>query len=69
MNIIYALKYCHITNTIKVVSELTRRACKKRGISGRKLLTFPLIAIASLFPGVSFSSASRGDIPSVFYRW
>ncbi|EPC0237666.1 ESPR-type extended signal peptide-containing protein, partial [Escherichia albertii] len=28
MNKIYSLKYCHITNTIKVVSELARRVCK-----------------------------------------
>lgn len=28
MNKIYALKYCYITNTVKVVSELARRVCK-----------------------------------------
>nr|WP_274540445.1 ESPR-type extended signal peptide-containing protein [Escherichia coli] len=68
MNRIYSLKYCHITHTIKVVSELTRRVCKKRGVGRRKLLTLPFITIFSLFPGVSFSSVSRGDIPYQTYR-
>ncbi|HFK5397479.1 TPA: ESPR-type extended signal peptide-containing protein, partial [Escherichia coli] len=27
MNKIYALKYCYITNTVRVVSELARRVC------------------------------------------
>lgn len=30
MNKIYALKYCYITNTVKVVSELARRVSEEK---------------------------------------
>ncbi|HCN2647631.1 TPA: ESPR domain-containing protein [Escherichia coli] len=38
MNKIYTLKYCYITNTVKVVSELARRVCKGSTRRGKRLL-------------------------------
>lgn len=49
MNKIYALKYCHITHSLKVVSELARKACKSVGY--RKLPVFLLITSGNFYPG------------------
>lgn len=67
MNKVYSLKYCYITNTIKVVSELARRVCK--GNRGRRIilslfLTSPLI----YFPLTSLASVVKGSIPYQTYR-
>lgn len=67
MNKIYALKYCRITQTIKVVSELARRVCRKSGGVRRKLrlpLSFAIIFASPL----SMASVVNGDIPYQTYR-
>ncbi|EHQ8143301.1 autotransporter outer membrane beta-barrel domain-containing protein, partial [Escherichia albertii] len=68
MNKIYALKYCYITNTIKVVSELTRRVCKGSTRRGRKLPVLSSLALAALLPSVSIAALVSGNIPYQTYR-
>ncbi|EOT8215582.1 S6 family peptidase, partial [Escherichia albertii] len=68
MNKIYSLKYCHITNTIKVVSELTRRVCKGSTRRGRKFSTIASLILTTLLPSVAAASVVRGDIPYQTYR-
>ncbi|WP_289306604.1 S6 family peptidase, partial [Escherichia coli] len=68
MNKIYALKYCYITNTIKVVSELTRRVCKGSTRRGRKLPVLSSLVLAALLPSVSIAALVSGNIPYQTYR-
>ncbi|MBB8884581.1 peptidase, partial [Escherichia coli] len=68
MNKIYSLKYCHITNTIKVVSELTRRVCKGSTRRGRKLSVLSSLALTALLPSVGMASVVSGNIPYQTYR-
>ncbi|WP_137653830.1 S6 family peptidase [Escherichia albertii] len=68
MNKIYSLKYCHITNTIKVVSELARRVCKGSARRGRRLSAISSLTLAALFPAVSMASVVSGNIPYQTYR-
>ncbi|HFP5203535.1 TPA: S6 family peptidase [Escherichia coli] len=68
MNKIYSLKYCHITNTIKVVSELARRVCKGSTRRGRRLSAISSLTLAALFPPVSIASVVSGNIPYQTYR-
>ncbi|EMK8059059.1 autotransporter outer membrane beta-barrel domain-containing protein [Escherichia albertii] len=68
MNKIYALKYCYITNTIKVVSELARRVCKGSTCRGKKLSVITSLALSALLPSISIASIARGDIPYQTYR-
>lgn len=68
MNKIYALKYCYITNTIKVVSELARRVCKGSARRGRKLSVLSSLALSALLPTIAVASVVRGDIPYQTYR-
>ncbi|WP_149535106.1 S6 family peptidase [Escherichia albertii] len=68
MNKIYALKYCYITNTIKVVSELARRVCKGSARRGRKLSVLSSLALSALLPAIAVASVVRGDIPYQTYR-
>ncbi|EEV8850279.1 hypothetical protein EHJ72_004517 [Escherichia coli] len=42
MNKIYTLKYCYITSTVKVVSELARRVCKGSTRRGKRLSVLDL---------------------------
>ncbi|MDN2399398.1 hypothetical protein FCY48_05275 [Escherichia coli] len=56
MNKIYALKYCYITNTVKVVSELARRVCKGSTRRGKRLSV--LTAYSALF---DHGLASKSD--------
>ncbi|WP_421647557.1 ESPR-type extended signal peptide-containing protein, partial [Escherichia coli] len=50
MNKIYALKYCYITNTVKVVSELARRVCKGSTRRGKRLSVLTSLALSALLP-------------------
>ncbi|WP_097736529.1 S6 family peptidase, partial [Escherichia coli] len=68
MNKIYSLKYCHITNTVKVVSELARRICKGSSCRGRKISVLSSVALAAVLPSVAIASVVRGDIPYQTYR-
>ncbi|WP_097434231.1 S6 family peptidase, partial [Escherichia coli] len=68
MNKIYSLKYCFITNTIKVVSELTRRVCKGGSCRGRKLTVLSSLSLAVLFPSVSIAALVSDNIPYQAYR-
>ncbi|EFB9349433.1 autotransporter outer membrane beta-barrel domain-containing protein, partial [Escherichia coli] len=68
MNKIYSLKYCHITNTIKVVSELTRRVCKGSTRRGRKLSVLSSLVLATLLPSVGVASVVSGNIPYQTFR-
>lgn len=68
MNKIYSLKYCHITNTVKVVSELARRICKESSCRGRKISVLSSVALAAVLPSVAIASVVRGDIPYQTYR-
>lgn len=68
MNKIYSLKYCHITNTVKVVSELARRICKGSSCRGRKISVLSSMALAAVLPSVAIASVVRGDIPYQTYR-
>lgn len=69
MNKIYSLKYCCITNSVKVVSELTKRVCKGGGQGGRKLLVLSSVILVSfLGSGISIASVVRDDIPYQTYR-
>ncbi|MCZ8781103.1 ESPR-type extended signal peptide-containing protein [Escherichia albertii] len=68
MNKIYSLKYCDITNTIKVVSELVRRVCKGSARRGRKFSAVASLILTTLLPSVVAASVVRGDIPYQTYR-
>ncbi|HDS5995185.1 TPA: autotransporter outer membrane beta-barrel domain-containing protein [Escherichia coli] len=68
MNKIYALKYCYITNTIKVVSELARRVCKGSARRGKRLSVLSPLVLSALLPSVAIASIARGDIPYQTYR-
>ncbi|HAL1835080.1 TPA: autotransporter outer membrane beta-barrel domain-containing protein, partial [Escherichia coli] len=68
MNKIYSLKYCHITNTVKVVSELARRICKGSSCRGRKISVISSVTLAAVLPYVAVASVVRGDIPYQTYR-
>lgn len=67
MNKIYALKYCHITRTMKVVSELARRVGRKSG-TGRKKLCLPASLAIVLLSPLAMASVVKGDIPYQTYR-
>ncbi|HAL3321801.1 TPA: autotransporter outer membrane beta-barrel domain-containing protein [Escherichia coli] len=68
MNKIYSLKYCHITNTMKVVSELARRVCKGSTRRDRRFSAISFLTMAALFPSVAIASVVKGDIPYQTYR-
>ncbi|HDK0050162.1 TPA: autotransporter outer membrane beta-barrel domain-containing protein, partial [Escherichia coli] len=68
MNKIYALKYCYITNTVKVVSELARRVCKGSVRRGKRLSVLTSLALSALLPSIAVASVVRGDIPYQTYR-
>ncbi|HCQ8367394.1 TPA: autotransporter outer membrane beta-barrel domain-containing protein [Klebsiella oxytoca] len=66
MNKVYSLKFCSATNTIKVVSELTRRVCKGKGV---RLSSYSGLFFATiLIPWVSTASVTKGDINYQEYR-
>lgn len=67
MNKIYALKYCYITNTVKVVSELARRVCKGSTRRGKDFQYLPL-ALSALLPTVAGASTVGGNNPYQTYR-
>ena len=67
MNKIYALKYCHITRAMKVVSELARRVSRKSG-TGRKKLSLPASLAIMLVSPLAMASVVKGDIPYQTYR-
>ncbi|HFP5151014.1 TPA: S6 family peptidase [Escherichia coli] len=68
MNKIYSLKYCHVTNTIKVVSELARRSCKSSSGRRIKLSVLFSLTLPVLCTSVAVASVTRGDIPYQTYR-
>ncbi|WP_289306806.1 S6 family peptidase, partial [Escherichia coli] len=68
MNKIYALKYCYITNTIKVVSELARRVCKGSARRGKRLSVLSSLALSALLPSVAVASVVSGSNPYQTYR-
>lgn len=67
MNKIYALKYCHVTRTIKVVSELARRVCRKSA-SGKKKLCLPVSFTIIMISPFAIASVVKGNIPYQIYR-
>lgn len=67
MNKIYALKYCHVTKTIKVVSELARRVCRK-SVSGKKKLCLPASFTIIMISPFAIASVVNGNIPYQTYR-
>ncbi|HFH0868581.1 TPA: vacuolating autotransporter toxin Vat [Escherichia coli] len=68
MNKIYALKYCYITNTVKVVSELARRVCKGSTRRGKRLSVLTSLALSALLPTVAGASTVGGNNPYQTYR-
>ena len=62
MNKIYALKYCYITNTVKVVSELARRVCKGSTRRGKRLSVLTSMALSALLPTVAAASTVGATI-------
>ncbi|HAX3083071.1 TPA: autotransporter outer membrane beta-barrel domain-containing protein, partial [Escherichia coli] len=68
MNKIYALKYCYVTNTIKVVSELARRVCKGSTRRGKRLSVISTLALSALLPSVGIASVVSGNIPYQTFR-
>lgn len=67
MNKMYALKYCHVTKTIKVVSELARRVCRKSA-SGKKKLCLPVSFTIIMISPFAIASVVKGNIPYQTYR-
>ncbi|HCN9609055.1 TPA: autotransporter outer membrane beta-barrel domain-containing protein, partial [Escherichia coli] len=55
-------------NTIKVVSELTRRVCKGSTRRGRKLSVLSSLVLATLLPSVGVASVVSGNIPYQTFR-
>ncbi|HED5924056.1 TPA: autotransporter outer membrane beta-barrel domain-containing protein [Escherichia coli] len=69
MNKIYSLKYCRITKTIKVVSELTRRVRKRSLRNGKIHNIFSSVTLTALLaPSVSVASIVGGNIAYQTYR-
>ncbi|END7905262.1 autotransporter outer membrane beta-barrel domain-containing protein, partial [Escherichia coli] len=68
MNKIYALKYCYITNTVKVVSELARRICKGSARRGKRLSVLSSLALSALLPSIAVASVVSGSNPYQTYR-
>ncbi len=64
MNKIYFHKYCHITHSVKVVSELA----KKRSRGRRKLSTLLLLNIVTFIPAISSASVVGNDVSYQTYR-
>lgn len=67
MNKIYALKYCHVTQTMKVVSELARRVSRK-SLPGKKKLCLPVSFTIIMISPFSIASVVKGDVPYQTYR-
>ncbi|HBA7636927.1 TPA: vacuolating autotransporter toxin Vat, partial [Escherichia coli] len=61
-------KYCYITNTVKVVSELARRVCKGSTRRGKRLSVLTSLALSALLPTVAGASTVGGNNPYQTYR-